>query len=161
MNITLGYNSTLYTTSESRGIVELKIHFLHPPGGAPQPLTITVNTHNGTASSLLLCIHSCMNARSGSSEGDYGALSDEILQFNVGEMFQTHTIIINDDTLCENSTETFFSSISLGEGMGHFIHFTQPQAMIIIDDSEEAECSKFFLHLHTRAVRSFMSVHVG
>ena len=54
VTITLGYNSTLYFTSESRGIVELNIHLLHPPGGAPQPFTITVNTHNATASSYVI-----------------------------------------------------------------------------------------------------------
>ena len=77
----------------------------------------------------------------GSSDGDYSAVSNEIVQFSVGEMFQTHTITINDDTVCENTTETFFSSIS--RGTATFIHVTQPQAMIIIDDSQEAECSKF------------------
>ena len=54
VTITLGYNSTLYVTSESHGIVELNIHLLHQPGGAPQPFTITVNTHNATASSYVI-----------------------------------------------------------------------------------------------------------
>ena len=89
---------------------------------------------------LQLCINSCVNIK-GSSDGDYSAVSNEMVQFSVGEMFQTHTITINDDTVCENTTETFFSSIS--HGTATFVQVTQPQAMIIIDDSQEAECSKF------------------
>ena len=50
VNITLGYNSTLYTTSESRRNVELMIEIIHPPGGAPRPFTLLVNTHSDTAS---------------------------------------------------------------------------------------------------------------
>ena len=79
----------------------------------------------------------------GSSDGDYEALNNEIVQFNVGERMQTHTIIINDDTLCENTTETFFSSISPGKDIEHLVHLTEPTATVIIDDSEEDECSKF------------------
>ena len=79
----------------------------------------------------------------GYSDGDYDAVSDQIIQFNVGDRIQTHTIVINDDSLCENETETLFSTISVGDSTEQFVHITQPQAAIVIDDSEEAECGRF------------------
>ena len=41
-----------------------------------------------------------------------------------------HFYTITDDTVCENTTETFVSSISPGDGTAQFVHVTQPQAMI-------------------------------
>ena len=45
-------------------------------------------------------------------------MSGEIVQFNVGDTHQTHTIIINDDIDCEDdSNENFFSVIALNDGV--------------------------------------------
>ena len=70
-------------------------------------------------------------------------MSGQIIQFNVGDRIQTHTIVINDDSLCENETETLFSTISVDNSTEQFVNITQPQAAIVIDDSEEAECGRF------------------
>ena len=49
--IALGYNHVFYTTTEGQGFVVLNITIFHPPtGGSPRPLTLAVNTQDGTAS---------------------------------------------------------------------------------------------------------------
>lgn len=64
------------------------------------------------------------------------------MQFNIGDTFRTFSIVLNDDSVCENETnEHFFSFIQLGSGMQP-IYIVQPNTTITIDDSEEAECRK-------------------
>ena len=53
--ITVGYEFTVYTTSEGEGMVELSVVIFDPPsGGAPRPFTLSINTENGTAS-IYMC----------------------------------------------------------------------------------------------------------
>ena len=71
---------------------------------------------------------------------------------------KTHTITINQDMICEASTEFFYSSLSLDTSVYHQISLSLPQVRVNIDESEESECSKeayiitlshgnfFFLH---------------
>ena len=48
--IEVGYDPTLYITSEGEGMVELNIVvFSHPVDGAPRPFTLNVTTQDGTA----------------------------------------------------------------------------------------------------------------
>ena len=43
--IEVGYDPTVYTTSEGEGMVELNIFvFSHPVTGAPRPFNLSVNT---------------------------------------------------------------------------------------------------------------------
>ena len=50
VNVTVGYEFTVYTTSEGQGMVELSVIIVDPPtGGAPQPFTISVSTKDGSA----------------------------------------------------------------------------------------------------------------
>ena len=78
-------------------------------------------------------------AVAGAPDMDYDAVNGEIVQFAMGDSFQTHTIIINDDDVCEN--EFFFSNISLDTGVEP-IFVVQPQATVTIDDAAEPECRK-------------------
>ena len=67
----------------------------------------------------------------------------EVIQFNAGDRFQTHTITIKNDIICENATnETFFSEISLSAETLQ-VSVVNSQKTITIDDSNEAECCKF------------------
>ena len=51
--IQVGYDPTVYTTSESEGYVDLNIFvFNHPVDGAPRPFTLSVTTSDGTAGML-------------------------------------------------------------------------------------------------------------
>ena len=76
---------------------------------------------------------------------DYGAVTNEIITFTTGQMRATHTIIINQDDICENNpSENFLSNIALDSGQ-------QPidlirRAQVVIRDSAEAECSKCNTH---------------
>ena len=81
-------------------------------------------------------------AAAGAPDMDYDAVNGEIVQFAVGDTFQTHTIIINDDNVCEHDpNEFFFSNISLDTGMEPMF-VIQPQATVRIDDAAETECRK-------------------
>ena len=69
-------------------------------------------------------------------------MDGEIIQFNAGDVTQTHTITINNDNECEDDpNENFFSNIALNSGIPD-ITVTVPQATITIDDSGELECGK-------------------
>ena len=76
------------------------------------------------------------------ADGDYVPVAGDIIQFNAGDVTQTHTITINDDNECEeNPNENFFSNIALNSGIPE-ITVTVPQATVTIDDSGEVECGK-------------------
>ena len=81
----------------------------------------------------------------GAPDNDYQAVSGDIVQFNVGDTYQTHTIIINDDDECENNPNVFFSNLALNDGVQP-INVINPRATVTIDDSEESECSEYFVH---------------
>ena len=70
---------------------------------------------------------------------DYDAVNGDIVQFAVGDTFHTHTIIINDDNVCEH--EFFISNIALDTGVQP-IRVIQPQATVTINDAAEPECRK-------------------
>ena len=70
------------------------------------------------------------------------AVSNQLIQFNIGDTMQIHTIIINDDMMCENSpNEFFFSNIVLDSGVQP-IFVIRPQATVTINDEAEPECRK-------------------
>jgi len=47
--ITVGYERTVYTTTEGQGMVELCAVVTSHPGGAPRAFTISATTRDGTA----------------------------------------------------------------------------------------------------------------
>ena len=76
------------------------------------------------------------------SPGDYDAVVNGLLTFNVGEVSKTHRIFINQDFLCENDpNEDFFSIIELESGIQPII-VRPSRAQVIIDDSMEPDCGK-------------------
>ena len=77
--------------------------------------------------------------------GDYVPVAGEIIQFNVGDVTQNHTIIINDDNECEKDpNENVFSIISL-DSVTPEITVTVPRAIVTIADTDEVECGKINL----------------
>ena len=75
------------------------------------------------------------------SPGDYNAVMGELLQFNLGDERICHTITINQDDVCEEPYEDFFSDLILDSGIQP-ITVVQPRAQVIINDTIEPECSK-------------------
>ena len=75
-------------------------------------------------------------------DNDYVPVSGQIIQFNRGDVTQTHTITINDDDLCEKDpNENFFLNIVLASGIPD-INVTVPRATVTINDTAEPECGK-------------------
>ena len=54
---------------------------------------------------------------------------------------KTHTITINQDDICEDTNELFYSTISLESGTS--------EVMVIIDDSMEVECGECRMNIDT------------
>ena len=89
-------------------MVVLNVTIFEPPtGGSQRPFTLVVNTGDDTAG-MVRVTHQIMHMQcktvSGAPHRDYNSLSGEIVQFNVGDTHQTHTIIINDDIDCEDDS---------------------------------------------------------
>ena len=69
-------------------------------------------------------------------------MSDQIIQFNTGDINQIHRIDITQDDLCEiDPIELFFSNIVLDSGVQP-IEVIRPQATVFINDTLEPECGK-------------------
>ena len=76
------------------------------------------------------------------SPDDYLGISNEIIQFNVGDVRVNHNITIIDDEICEdNPNEFFYSNLTLFSGEQPII-VIRPDALIVIDDTLEPDCSK-------------------
>ena len=91
----------------------------------------------------------------GPSDNDYEAVSGEVVQFNVGDTYQTHTIYITDNIDCGDvNDEIFFSIIAINSGIQP-IHVINPQATVTIDEPGEAECSEFCVHSASCCVDKF------
>ena len=80
-------------------------------------------------------------------------MNNQTIQFNKGDVTQTHRIIINDDnTECENNpNEKFLSNIALDRDIPE-IYITVPQAIVTIDDTLEGDCCEFRWSLKTSYV---------
>ena len=133
-------------TTESEGNVTLTIGVFSHPGGAPRPFTLAVNTEDGTGSKycnfLSEDICSVSLSYTAVMDNDYIPVSGQIIQFNRGDVTQTHTITINDDDECEkDQNENLFSNVSLDNGIPD-ITVTLPRATVTIDDTAESKCGK-------------------
>ena len=62
-------------------------------------------------------------------------------ELNLGDERICHTITINQDDVCEELYEDFFSDLILDSGVKP-ITVVQPRAQVIINDTMEPECSK-------------------
>ena len=71
---------------------------------------------------------------------DYEAVASEDLVFSRGATRACHTIYINQDNICESSSnEFFFSDLAYVSGILP-ITISPPTARVIIDDSDQPEC---------------------
>ena len=78
--------------------------------------------------------------------GDYGGVIGQLIQFNTGDTNQMHTILIEQDDICERPSEFFFSNITLVSGTQP-IEVIYPQAIVFVDDSLEPECGKLWIQI--------------
>ena len=63
------------------------------------------------------------------------------LVFNTGDMRQCHDVIIEDDQLCEQPAENFFSDLSYVSGQ-QVVTINPDRTTVVIDDDNEPECGK-------------------
>ncbi|MXY16825.1 MAG: hypothetical protein F4057_08085 [Acidobacteria bacterium] len=99
--ITVGYDPVAYAVTENGASVTLTVKVTSHATGAPRRFILRVETADGTAV----------------SPSDYGGVSGELIQFNVGDVSLTHTIHIEDETDLEDD-ETFQATVSLASGDG-------------------------------------------
>jgi len=79
--------------------------------------------------------------------GDYGAVAGQDLVFSRGATHVCHTILINQDNICESSPNEFFlSNLSYVSGILP-ITISPPTAQVIIDDSDQLECCEYDMSL--------------
>ena len=74
---------------------------------------------------------------------DYEAVSEEMLEFVVGQTRACHTVTINQDNVCEllPSNEYFFSDLAYESGVP-VINIDPQTARVIIADTDEPECGE-------------------
>ena len=98
-----------------------------------------------------MCVFQCLfsNVHAAAPE-DYGAVTNQVIEFSAGQERAIHTITIAQDDICETEPdENFFSNIVLQSGEPP-IMVVRPRAEVIIDDSGEPECSKqHYCSMHT------------
>ena len=142
--IQVGYEFSVYTTTEGTGVVTLCAVVMNFPGGSPRPFTINTTTEDGTAGialSLITRTASTIFSSCSVSGSDYVGVIDIPLMFGVGGLHVCHDVDIIDDNDCETPHEYFFSNLEYDSGdMPIFI--TQPRTQVIISDITEPECGK-------------------
>ena len=117
--ITVGYASASYEAAEDAASVTLTVRLTsHPVGGAPRAFTLQANTTDGTAGGA-----------------DYGGVTDEAIEFGVGDTAKTHAITIVDDTTTEGD-EDFQSTLSLSSGSGVTVSPATATVTILANDAD-------------------------
>ena len=75
------------------------------------------------------------------SPDDYLGVTGVELVFNTGDDKQCHDVIINDDQLCEQPAEDFFSDLYYVSGQ-QVVTINPVRTTVFIDDDDELECGK-------------------
>ena len=143
--VTVGFETTVYTTSERQGLVEINIVVYSPLiGGTPSEFSLLVTVENSTAG---MKANNFTTERSNFlytavSPTDFGVGSDQIIQFNIGDTRNSVTLPITDDELCETPNEMFFVNIALTSQTPRTT-VSPSRAVVIINDMNEPECGEF------------------
>ena len=141
--IQVGYEFSVYTTTEGIGVVTL-CAVTNFPGGSPRPFTINATTEDGSAGMNNFqqhanIIHSFPFLLV--SGDDYVGVVDVPLMFQVGDDRVCHDVVIIDDDDCETPFEDFFSNLEYDSGDMPII-ITRDRTRVIINDTAEPECGK-------------------
>ena len=148
--IEVGYERTVYTTSEGEVRVELCAVIFQPTS---EELHETLSSHQ--LHEMELEVSCCTEAPVIISSGllsfaseagvDYESDSAE-LTFVRGSMRECHTVNIIPDEECEQPPENFFSVLRLVRG-SPVIAINPSTTEVVIDDSNEPDCSESNLNL--------------
>ena len=146
-DIYVGYEFSLYTTTESIGQVEICAVLMNPgPATAPRDFVLSSTTESGTASMfhqfyhLKLLNHSYIYPISAEGTDYVGQTAN--LTFAAGDSESCHTVVINQDDECEHPVpEDFFANLAYVSGIQN-INVVQDRTRVLIDDSNEPECGE-------------------
>ena len=67
--------------------------------------------------------------------------------FARGSTSQCHSVTILNDDNCELPPKDFFADLAYVSGR-QIININIPTTRVIIDDSNEPECGKYYMHIH-------------
>ena len=73
---------------------------------------------------------------------DYQGLNNEIMEFNIGDVRMTHSVLINQNLMCDEDLEFFQVQLSLYSGTLPTITISPSTAHVFISDPLEVDCSK-------------------
>ena len=159
--IFVGYEFTIYTTSEDVRQVQVCAVLMAPgPATAPRDFVLSSTTENGTASMsngtscmlvwsvqlpfVYIAGYDCNTAMYLSLvQGiDFVGQSTNLM-FALGDSESCHTVNILQDNVCEHpNSEDFFANLVYVSGIEN-INIVRGRTRVLIDDSNESECSEF------------------
>jgi hypothetical protein len=120
--ISVSYEERRYNVIESREVTFNVCVIIEDNKPSLRPFILNSATVDGTAT----------------APSDYVTLNN-FLSFNVGDRRMCHMITIIDDTTCENSSESFFLSLTVGTSEN--ITIRRPLTEVVISDEGEPECA--------------------
>ena len=143
--IDVGYEFTVYTTTEGEGFVTLCAVVMNSDEGSPRPFVVSATTDDEEASKLdyeqkmkrtlkfSLYSASCV---------DYVGVANVLLIFGVGDYRVCLDITILNDSNCEiDPIEDFFSNLAYVSGEQP-INIDPTRTRVIIKDTAEPECGR-------------------
>ena len=150
--IDVGYEFTIYSTSETEGEVQLCAQIYNPNmGGALRPFVISSTTRDGSASKSSVCFEWSIfdddMFNSPVAGVDYEQQSVN-LEFAHGTVAECHNVTILKDDDCELPMEKFFADLSYVSGI-QTINIIFPTTEVNIHESNEPECGKFHFYFYS------------
>ena len=141
----MGYEFTVYITTESDEILQVCAVVMNVPSGSPAPFTLSATTEDGEAGNKncpIVIISETNTFFHAESDVDYSGFEDVPLIFEVGDHRVCHSIHVLNDSLCELSPTEYFISLLEYESGEIMVIISPDQTRIIINDT--SDCGKLY-----------------
>ena len=140
--VDVGYEFTVYTTTEGEGFVTLCAVVMNSDEGSPRPFVVSATTDDGEASKLDFEQKMRRISPYSASGVDYVGVANVLLIFGVGDYRVCLDINILNDSNCEiDPIEDFFSNLAYVSGEQP-INIDPTRTRVIIKDTAEPECGR-------------------
>ena len=143
--VDVGYEFTVYTTTEGEGFVTLCAVVMNSDEGSPRPFVVSATTDDGEASKLDFeqrMRRTLKFSRYSASGVDYVGVANVLLIFGVGDYRVCLDINILNGSNCEiDPIEDFFSNLAYVSGEQP-INIDPTRTRVIIKDTAEPECGR-------------------
>ena len=144
--VEVGYEFTVYTTTEREGYVTLCAVVMNFPDGSPRPFVVSATTDDGIASKLDFeqKMKTLFKISPYPASGvDYVGVADVPLIFGVGDYRVCLDMNVMNDSNCEiDPIEDFFSNLAYVSGEQP-INIDPARTHVIINDTAEPECGRY------------------